>query len=220
MAPSAQWQPAVAAGTVAAGTLGLALVAPAVGAGSGLPTCASGTVSTYGVGMCSGSAGQDGNADSVTFSDAVTNFQQVSVERISGTNRVETAVEASFALFDNAGTPDGASAVVLATSEGLADGVSGGPLAAAVDGPLLLTGGSALDPATADEITRILPTGGTVHVLGGVGAGSTTAAASLTKLGFKVNRLEGYRPLRHCGGCGQEHARSQQGAPHPGDRLP
>lgn len=153
--------------------------------------CASGTVSTYGVGMGSGSAGQDGNVDSINFNDAVTNFQQVSVERISGANRVETAVEASFALFDNAGTPDDASAVVLATSEGFADGVSGGPLAAAVDGPLLLTGGSSLDPATADEITRILPTGGTVNVLGGVGAISDTVAASLTKLGFKVTRLQG-----------------------------
>ena len=153
--------------------------------------CASGTVGTYGVGMGSGTAGQDGNVDSITFNDAVANFQRVSVERISGANRVETAVEASFALFGNAGTPDDASAVVLATSQGFADGVSGGPLAAAVDGPLLLTGGSALDPATADEITRILPSGGTVHVLGGVGAISATVAASLTKLGFKVNRLEG-----------------------------
>ena len=156
--------------------------------------CPSGTIGTYGVDMGSGTAGQDGNVDSITFNDAVTNFQQVSVERISGTNRVETAVEASFALFDNAGTPDDASAVVLATSQGFADGVSGGPLAAAVDGPLLLTGGSAPDPTTADEITRILPTGGTVHVLGGVGAIGAigaTVAASLTKLGFKVNRLEG-----------------------------
>ena len=153
--------------------------------------CALGTVSTYGVGMGAASAGLEGSVDAITFNDAVTNFQKVSVERISGTNRVETAVEASFALFDNAGTPDDASAVVLATSQGFADGVSGGPLAAAVDGPLLLTGGSALDPTTADEITRILPTGGTVHVLGGVGAISATVAASLTKLGFKVNRLEG-----------------------------
>lgn len=153
--------------------------------------CPSGTVGTYGVNMGSGTAGQDGNIDTITFNDAVANFQYVSVDRIAGLNRVETAVEASGALFDNAGTLDDASAVVLATSQGFADGVSGGPLAAAVDGPLLLTAGSALDPATADEITRILPTGGTVHVLGGVGAISATVAASLTKLGFKVNRLEG-----------------------------
>jgi len=153
--------------------------------------CASGTVGTYGVDMGSGTAGQDGNVDSVTFNDAVANFQYVSVDRIAGLNRVETAVEASIALFDNAGTPNDASAVVLATSQGFADGVSGGPLAAAVDGPLLLTGGSTLDSATATEITRILPTGGTVHVLGGVGAISATVAASLTKLGFTVARHEG-----------------------------
>ena len=153
--------------------------------------CASGTVGTYGVAMGSGTAGQDGNVDSIAFNDAVTNFQYVSVDRIAGLNRIATAVEVSRALFENAGTANDASAVVLATSEGFADGVSGGPLAAAVDGPLLLTGGSTLDSATATEIRRILPTGGTVHVLGGAGAISTTVAASLTKLGFTVARHEG-----------------------------
>jgi putative cell wall-binding protein len=153
--------------------------------------CPSGTVNTYGVGMGSGSAGQDGNVDSITFNDAVSNFQYVSVARVAGSNRVATAVQASQSLFDNAGTVNDASAVVLATSEGFADGVSGGPLAASVNGPLLLSAGSTLDPATATEITRILPTGGTVHVLGGVGAISENVVASLTKLGFKVTRLEG-----------------------------
>jgi len=154
-------------------------------------TCAAGTVSTYGVGMGSGTAGQDGNVDSINFNDAVANFQFVWVDRIAGANRIATAVQASQALFDNAGTANDASAVVLATSEGFADGVSGGPLAAAVNGPLLLTAGSSLDSATATEITRILPAGGTVHVLGGTGAISTTVTASLTKLGFIVARHEG-----------------------------
>ena len=113
------------------------------------------------------------------------------VDRISGLNRVLTAVEASKAHFDNAGQPHGASAVVLASSEGFADGVSGGPLAAAVNGPLLLTGGSSLDPSTAAEIMRILPKGGTVDVLGGVGAISANVASSLSNLGFTVTRLAG-----------------------------
>ncbi len=181
--------PAPTAGTIGAGLQGGQASPHTLSALKS--ACPSGTVSTYGVNMGSAAAGQDGNVDLVTFNDAVTNFQFVSVDRIAGLNRVETAVEASFALFSDAGTADDATAVVLATSQGFADGVSGGPLSAAVDGPLLLTGGSALDPTTADEITRILPTGGTVHVLGGVGAISATVAASLTKLGFKVNRLEG-----------------------------
>jgi hypothetical protein len=141
--------------TVSAGT------APTAGAnGSGLQggmgsphtlseiksTCASGTVSTYGVGMGSGSPGLDGSVDSVTFNDAISNFQKVSVARISGSTRVATAVQASQALFDDAGTPNEASVVVLASSQGFADGVSGVPLAAALHGPLLLTGGSILDP--------------------------------------------------------------------------
>lgn len=153
--------------------------------------CASGTVGTYGVNMGSGSAGLDGSVDSVTFNDAVTNFQRVSVDRVSGANRILTAVAASKELFDSVGQPNEASAVVLASSEGFADGVSGGPLAAAVDGPLLLTGKSSLDPATATEIARILPKGGTIHVLGGVGAISATVASSLTTRGFNVDRLWG-----------------------------
>ena len=100
-------------------------------------------------------------------------------------------MEVSKALFEGAGQPKAASAVVLASSEGFADGVSGGPLAAAVHGPLLLTRGSSLDPATAAEITRILPAGGTVYVLGGAGAISATVASSLTSLGFTVTRLWG-----------------------------
>ncbi|MHB8298937.1 MAG: cell wall-binding repeat-containing protein [Dermatophilaceae bacterium] len=113
------------------------------------------------------------------------------VDRISGLNRVLTAVEASKAHFENAGQPHGASAVVLASSEGFADGVSGGPLAAAVNGPLLLTGGSSLDPSTAAEIMRILPKGGTIDVLGGIGAISANVASSLSNLGFTVTRLAG-----------------------------
>ncbi|MHB8187050.1 MAG: cell wall-binding repeat-containing protein [Dermatophilaceae bacterium] len=113
------------------------------------------------------------------------------VDRISGLNRVLTAVEASKAHFENVGQPHSASAVVLASSEGFADGVSGGPLAAAVNGPLLLTGGSSLDPSTAAEIMRILPKGGTVDVLGGIGAISANVASSLSNLGFTVTRLAG-----------------------------
>ena len=115
----------------------------------------------------------------------------MTVKRISGLNRVLTAVEVSKSLFGDVGQPNAASAVVLASSVGFADGVSGGPLAAAVHGPLLLTAGSSLDPATAAEITRILPTGGTVHVLGGVASISANVATSLTNLGFTVTRLWG-----------------------------
>jgi len=153
--------------------------------------CASGTIGTYGVDMGSGTAGQDGNIDAITFNDTVTNFQKVSVDRISGINRVATAVEASRALFDDAGTANEASTVVLASSMGFADGVSGVPLAAALDGPLLLTAVSSLDPATAAEITRILPAGGTVDVLGGIGAISENVVTSLKSRGFKVTRLWG-----------------------------
>lgn len=159
-------------------------------------TCASGTVGTYGVGMGSGTAGQDGNVDTITFNDEVTNFQYVWVDRISGLNRVATAVQASQAIFDVAGASADASAndasvVVLANSMGFADGVSGVPLAAAFNGPLLLTAQSSLDPATATEVTRTLPAGGTIYVLGGVGAISETVVTSLTSRGFKVTRLWG-----------------------------
>ncbi|HEY5183237.1 MAG TPA: cell wall-binding repeat-containing protein, partial [Dermatophilaceae bacterium] len=62
---------------------------------------------------------------------------------------------------------------------------------AARKGPLLLTSSSALATADAVELTRAVPPGGTVYLLGGTGALSPLVSSQVTALGFTVVRLAG-----------------------------
>lgn len=109
------------------------------------------------------------------------------VDRLAGPARIETAVTVSRAAF----AADAAGAVVLARADVAADALAGTPLAAAKNGPVLLTAGTSLPAATSGEIDRVLPTGGTVYVLGGPAAVSTGVEAGLTQRGYDVQRLAG-----------------------------
>lgn len=117
------------------------------------------------------------------------------VARISGEDRFLTAVEVSVNLFrDNGDTTDGrqqAGAVVLTRSDDFADGLAGVPLAAVNTAPLLLTETADLGVATQAEIDRVLPSGGTVYVLGGFGAVSEDVENGLVADGYTVVRLSG-----------------------------
>jgi len=111
------------------------------------------------------------------------------VTRRSGSDRIATSVAASVAEFPNAGS---AHAVVLARSDNFPDSLAGVPLAAAKQGPLLLTPPvSPLDPRTEAEIRRVLPAGMTVYLLGGADALDPGIATRLTSDGFTVVRLAG-----------------------------
>lgn len=113
------------------------------------------------------------------------------VTRIFGQDAIDTSLAISQAMFGD----DGAAAVVLARSDHFADALAGGPLAAAEEGPLLITPGSAinadLDGRVLDEIRRVLPAGRTVYVLGGRLALSPAVDTSLEALGYTVERVEG-----------------------------
>jgi hypothetical protein len=108
--------------------------------------------------------------------------------RIAGADRIGTAVAVSSATFTD---PDKVNSAVLASSEGFADALAGTPLAAKVGGPLLLTAGGMLAPATAAELQRLLAPGQTVHLVGGPAALSPKVADAVAALGFKVNRIAG-----------------------------
>ncbi|WP_336250268.1 cell wall-binding repeat-containing protein [Stomatohabitans albus] len=108
------------------------------------------------------------------------------VRRIAGETRFETSVNASQAQFAHS-----ANAVVLARSDVVADSVSAGPLAKAVNGPVLLTQPTALHPATAAEIRRLLPRGGKVYLMGGPVAISAQVEREVVKLGVTVERIAG-----------------------------
>jgi putative cell wall-binding protein len=80
---------------------------------------------------------------------------------------------------------------VVASNADFADALAGGPLAFAKGAPLLITTPDALDPAVNTEIKRVLPPLGTVYVLGGTTAVSSSVDSTLTSDGFMVSRVAG-----------------------------
>jgi hypothetical protein len=116
----------------------------------------------------------------------------IPVTRIYGTDATGTSIAASEAEFPSGGS---ARAVVLARSDFFSDALAGGPLAADLDGPLLITPGasqsSTLDPRVEAEIQRVLPLGDTVYILGGDLALSSGIDTELEGLGYQVVRLAG-----------------------------
>jgi hypothetical protein len=114
------------------------------------------------------------------------------VSRIYGQDAIGTSIAVSQAEFPNAGS---AHAVVLARSDFFSDALAGGPLAASVGGPLLITPGAGesatLDPRVLAEIERVLPGGDTVYVLGGDLALSPVIDNQLSYLGYRVAREAG-----------------------------
>ena len=120
------------------------------------------------------------------------------IDRLGGTDRVDTAVKVSGYNTADRGTglsdsDPGAIAktAVLARDDQFADALSGNALAVAKGGPLLLTDPHELSPEVANELTRILPPGATIYVLGGEKAVSPQVVAGVTALGFKVDRIGG-----------------------------
>lgn len=105
-------------------------------------------------------------------------------ERLAGDRRETTA-----AAVAAAGWPEGAREVLLAAAGGFPDALAGGPLAAALDAPLLLTGPTALPDVTAAALADLDPE--TVTVLGGEAAVGERVVAALGEAGYGVRRLAG-----------------------------
>lgn len=108
------------------------------------------------------------------------------VSRISGADRFATAVATSVSSF-----PGTASAVVLASGDSFPDALVGVTLTASLNAPLLLTSGATLPSATKAEIMRVLPSGGTVYLLGGTASVPNSIAAQLASMGYHTTRYAG-----------------------------
>ena len=117
---------------------------------------------------------------------------------LAGTDRVETAIaiaEADFApasggLVAQSATLKAQSAVI-ASSASFPDALAAGPLAFSKVAPLLLTSQKSLDPRVGASLSKLVPAGATVYVIGGEAALAPAVAASITALGFKVERISG-----------------------------
>jgi ell wall binding domain 2 (CWB2)/WD40-like Beta Propeller Repeat len=117
------------------------------------------------------------------------------VVRLWGEIAIDTAIAVSQDTYLAASAPGSATAhadsVVLTRSDGYYDALAGTSLAVAKQGPLLLTPPSSLNPDVAAEIQRVLKPGGTVYLLGGTAALSTTVQDAVEKLGYNIDRLAG-----------------------------
>lgn len=115
-----------------------------------------------------------------------------SVVRLAGEDRIGTATAISRAGFPVAGSAGG---VVLANSLTHPDALAGTPLAAAVNGPVLITDGSRsiLDNRVRTELLRAHAPGpaSQVFIVGGLEVMSAAIEAEVVALGYNVTRLAG-----------------------------
>jgi thermitase len=122
----------------------------------------------------------------------------VEATRVSGTNRINTAIALSQRAF-----PGGATDVVIARADSYADGLAAAPLAGAKGAPLLLTGSTSLSSAVKAEINRLGAT--TAWLIGGEGALSTAVETGLaTTTVTEVHRLEGANRYDTAGAIGEQ----------------
>ena len=117
------------------------------------------------------------------------------IDRVGGADRVETAVDASRFEFTAAGAAGSglrsASCVVLSRMDTYADALAGSALAGQKSCPLLLTPTGSLDPRVLAEAHRVLAPGGTVYLLGGTSALSSSVESAVRAADFVPKRLAG-----------------------------
>lgn len=116
----------------------------------------------------------------------------VTIDRMGGNDRIDTAVAVSRLGYDTAGAGGRqAGGAVLTRSDSFADALAGSALAAKTHSPLLLTGTAALDSRVAAELKRVLKPGSLVTLLGGEDVVSANTARQVAALGYTTRRLAG-----------------------------
>lgn len=110
--------------------------------------------------------------------------------RLSGPDRIATAVAASRATFPDSNA-ESSNIVVVASAANYADAIGGGTLAAVTDAPLLLVEPGALRQDVAAEIVRVTGGAGGAFVLGGSAAISEDVVEAISDLGPFATRISG-----------------------------
>lgn len=135
---------------------------------------------------------KEGTTLHVTATDSAGNISEVrevnvregnTVNRISGTNRITTAVAISKNGWKTAET------VVLALGYDFPDALAASPLAYQQDAPILLTNQKKIAPETIEELKRL--NAQNVIIIGGELAVSSSIANSIRSMGIKVERISG-----------------------------
>jgi len=111
----------------------------------------------------------------------------LSLDRIAGNDRIQTAIKVSQEAFG----PDSCEYVIVATAYNWPDALGGAALAGALDCPILLTQTAALPSAVVTEIGRLGAS--KAIILGGTQAVSAPVEAALDSLlgGANVDRIDG-----------------------------
>lgn len=104
--------------------------------------------------------------------------------RYGGADRYATAAAVAQEVPESA-------AVLIASGKALVDATVGGPLAGAVQGPILLSSGATLPKATTDELNRRGTSVRTAYVLGGTSVVPASVERILRERGLDVVRLGG-----------------------------
>ncbi|MHB8126387.1 MAG: N-acetylmuramoyl-L-alanine amidase [Desulfitobacteriaceae bacterium] len=104
-------------------------------------------------------------------------------ERISGLDRVETALSISKKGWDSAQT------VILCEYSDYADSIASTPFAVSLNAPLLLTEGDSIDQRVVNELQRLKPQN--VILLGGTGCLKPSIEKELDQLSIKWERIGG-----------------------------
>ena len=119
---------------------------------------------------------------------AIDRLPGVTVERINGVNRYETAAKVAQRTVDELG-PNYSGQVLVATGMNFPDALAGAPLAAASGTPIVLVQKDLVPEDTADVLDSISPE--TALILGGTSAVSAATQTQLAGMVGDVIRLDG-----------------------------
>jgi len=104
-------------------------------------------------------------------------------ERLSGQDRIETALKIAQKGWDSAQT------VILCEYDDYPDSIAAAPFAVSLDAPILLTGGKTIDPRVVKELQRLNPQ--KIVLLGGQGRLGSSIETELDNLSLGWERIGG-----------------------------
>lgn len=122
--------------------------------------------------------------DQVEIEKSTANTTNENVQRISGENRVQTAIEVSKKMFK-----EGTNKVVLANQDNYSDVLTAAPFAKANNASLLYVSSNSISKEVMSEIARLKSK--EITIIGGEKSVDEGLKKELEKRNFKVNRLSG-----------------------------